>query len=527
MPGPAAWIAVSLYIALSLLMIPYAGVQDDEALFALPLWERVGPAFEIRVFHHNLPLMLMSYLGTLKTLVYWPLFKLFGSGVWTVRLPVVLAGAATIFLFYQLLSKSLSGPGAGAAAAWGTLLLATDPTFLLTNTFDWGPVALEHLLLTGGCSSALLFARQKFLGHLATSFFLFGLALWNKAVFLWALGGLGAATLLVFYGELRELASRRSLAVAATAFVLGAFPFILYNIRQTGATVGENLHLETGRIGQKWLQLELAASGTSLFGVIAAEDDWPAPKVVHSVPGRVAKWVRERLGQHRETGFVWAFAGFLALVPFWWHSRAARFALVFIVAAWNLMVLTKDAGAAAHHDVLLWPFPILFVAAAMGRMPWRWLTRACGMTLVAMNLLVLNQYLYQFARNGAAGSFTDALFPLKGALEKYRGRHLYVIDWGMMYSMDLASQGKLGLKSAVDPLLKDDPNEIERGQLTRLLSDPDAIFVAHVAGKEAFPGVGARLERFAASLGLRKQVAEIVTDSNGRPVFELVRYQKL
>ena len=91
--------------------------------------------------------MVMTYIGSLKTLLYWPIFRILGANPWTLRLPVVLLGAITIFVFFRLANAS----GGPRAAAIGVFLLATDPVFLLTDTFDWGPVALEHVFLVTGC----------------------------------------------------------------------------------------------------------------------------------------------------------------------------------------------------------------------------------------------------------------------------------------------------------------------------------------------------------------------------------------
>jgi 4-amino-4-deoxy-L-arabinose transferase-like glycosyltransferase len=108
------------------------------------------------MFHTDIPLMVMSYIGSLKTLLYWPVFSWLGANVWTTRFPMILAGAATIFFFYRLAHRA-AGP---LAALIAVLLLATDPMFLMTNTFDWGPVALEHLLLVTGCFFLVRFAQE-------------------------------------------------------------------------------------------------------------------------------------------------------------------------------------------------------------------------------------------------------------------------------------------------------------------------------------------------------------------------------
>src|SRR5208283_3723748 len=131
-----------LFVLLGAALIPYAGVQNDEALFASPIYSLNPNGLQI-------PLMVMSYVGTLKTLLYLPIFAVAGTTVWSVRLPMVLSGALTIFIFYGLALQTAGRRTALLACA----LLSTDPAFLLPDTFDWGPVALHQLLLVTACLS--------------------------------------------------------------------------------------------------------------------------------------------------------------------------------------------------------------------------------------------------------------------------------------------------------------------------------------------------------------------------------------
>src|SRR5690242_5107532 len=137
----AALAACSLFLLLAVLLIPYAGIQADEALFSAPLFPHINKELRLPLLPRGIPLMVMSYVGSLKTLLYWPVFRIFGANLWTLRLPAALLGAVTVLFFYKLASLS----GGTWTAAIGALLLATDPVFLLTNTLDWGPVALEHV----------------------------------------------------------------------------------------------------------------------------------------------------------------------------------------------------------------------------------------------------------------------------------------------------------------------------------------------------------------------------------------------
>jgi hypothetical protein len=524
----SACAASCFFLALSVTLIPYAGIQEDEALYSMPLYLPLGAELQMPIFRHSVPLMLMSYLGTLKTAIYALLIPVVGSGVWATRLPMALAGAVTIYLFYHLCLCTRRSPASTGmlAAALGALLLATDPSFLFTNTFDWGPVALEHIVLVGGCLLLCHFATDSSqMWRLALGSFLFGLALWNKALFLWALSGMTVGALVVFWPEVKRLATVRNLQVAGVSFLLGAFPFVLFNLRNQNATLGENFSLDTTHFSRKWAQVKVAANGSALFGFLVANEAPDPATPVSSAPGRVAVWIREHFGEHRETGLYYVYGALLLAVPLWWRSRAARFSLVFLAVSWLMMAVTKDAGQALHHVILLWPFPVLFAVVTLAEIPWRWLAISIGAALVLLNLLVVNQYVFQFEQYGASGNFTDALFPLAQALPE--GRPIDVMDFGMFVNMELAHQGRLHARFAGDPMRTESPNPAEQAQLRAMLAEPGALFVDHVSQMEQFRGVGANLDKFAMAAGYRKEPVRTVTDSHGRPVFEIFEYRRM
>jgi 4-amino-4-deoxy-L-arabinose transferase-like glycosyltransferase len=502
-----AILACGLFITLGVLFIPLAGIQTDEALFGSPVYLNTDNHLWGRLARLDVPLMVMSYLGSLKSFVYLPILEIFGANVWSIRLPMVLAGAVTIFIFYQLLLASVGRN----AALLGAFLLATDPMFLMTNTFDWGPVALEHFLLVTGCWALFRFGTaggSKW--HLAVGFFCFGLALWNKAVFLWALAGVGVAGVAVFWPQVHAALTRANLRVAAAAFLLGASPFVYFNTVNPLITVRQNAHLVPAEIPGKWIFLEGGLQGNSLFGYIAAEE-WTEPVREATGPvGRASLAIRDALGPRRQTGFYYVLAALLALVPLWWRSRAAWFSLVFLAVAWLWMAMTHDAGGGAHHVVLLWPFPIFFAAAVLRKVP-GWGLPLIGIPLVGLNLSVDNQYLAQLTRYGPFGTFTEAIFPLSEALNETNP--IYVTDWGMFDNLNLLHQGRLHLRPAGE----------QQADFERMLLDPNGLLLGHTAGQEAYPGVRIELDRRIGEAGFRRQVLRTITDSSGRPVFEISR----
>ncbi len=514
----AVFLFALLFVLLGFVLIPYNGLEADEVLFAQPLHGLINPSFAIRVHHHFVPLMVISYIGALKSLIYWPLSWIFWPGVYFVRLPMVLVGAATVLVFYKW-AGILAGPRGALLAA---VLLATDPTFLLTDTFDWGPVALQHLLLVSGC---FLIAR----GRLSWGAFLFGLALWNKAIFLWTLAGLSVAALLVLPAAVRAvLADRRCWTRALLAFALGALPLLVYNVERPNSTLGDNAHFSFENFSLKYQELTGAVDGSGLFGFVVAPDLAENRREPESPQGRAASWISDRLGHHYKNLMPYAILIAASIVLLWWRApgrRAALFAAICGGVTFLAIAVTRNAGYGIHHTVLVWPMPQLLVGAAFGALPWRWLRVGLVALLVGANLLVVNQYIVQFERNGSKGSFTDAINPLADSLARTAGDNIYVIDWGIYEILDFLQQGKLHLSHVDFLLIQATPDPGQRRLIDAMLADPHALFVSHVPAREAFHGVGEHLDIIARSEGYEKVPIHIVADRNGRAIFQIFRFQ--
>ena len=292
-----------LFVLAGLAFYPLAGIYEDEAMFASVLYDRAGAQHSVKVFGHRIPLMLMSYLGALKSLIYAPVFRIWKPSAGSVRIPVLLLGALTILLFYRLLLR-IAGE---RAAVVGCVLLSADTTWFLTTCFDWGPVVLQHLLLVAGALSLVRFHQEKQRRFLFTGFLLFGRALWDKAIFLWVLSGMAAAAVLVFPRELRRAFSWRNAAVATLAIGLGAAPLIRYNVREPLATFRSTVALDTGSLSSKIANVFSTLSGQALFGFLARTD----------ADGQDA-------GRLHSGFFGYALLAALLLTPLLWSTPARR-----------------------------------------------------------------------------------------------------------------------------------------------------------------------------------------------------------
>lgn len=532
--SPGVWLALSLsalFVIQGVALIPYLGLQMDECLFGMGLYEPAFAERGVSLFGHVIPTMVMSYIGALKMWVYGAVFAVWAPSAYSVRVPMVLTGAATIWLFFLLVRRTCGERCALAAAA----LLTFDATFLLTTTFDWGPVALQHLLLMAGALCIVRHCQIHSWPDLALGFFLFGLALWDKALFIWILAGLGVATLVVFPREFFSRLNRRSAAIAILAFLAGAAPLVHYNWRHGMKTFASNVQYSTVGVDGKLNLLRFALEGNSMFGYMVREE--PAPRCGQpSTPFEAASVTLSHALDEPRTGLLFlSVALTLALLPWLWSTPARKpilFSLVFCVVAWLQMALNQNTGGGTHHTVLLWPFPHLAVAAALTQATLAFRRFAAPaltllLTLIAgSNLLVTNQHVAQLIERGPGLVWTDAIDPLADALLQTPAQRVYVMDWGVFDTLRLLGQGKLPLWVGGDSFNPEGMTPERRREADQALSMDGAVFVGHTEGNEIFAAHTAQLKAYAEAAGYRKETLNVVPDRHGRPIFEIYRWTR-
>jgi hypothetical protein len=488
----AALIAPITAFCLACILIPYPGLEGDECVFGMATFGGLAREFCISVFHHQFPLMIFYYAGSLKGLLFWPILHLFGANIWSIRLPIAFAGAVTAGLTYDFAQRIANRKVAIIAA----MLVATDPVFILTNTLDWGPVAMEHVLLL---TALALFIR----GRLQLACFVVGLAFWNKAVFVWAFTGLIVGGLAAYWPVIRKhLPGPKLAARCVLAFLVGSAPLLLYNIRRPASTLRSNVHMSFAGFGDKVTSLHYTLDGSDLFGIVAGMDG-----------------VTDHTGPRFHDLFLPAVLLSVAITL--WRFRApelrpARFALGFCAGSLFLIALTRYTGF-AHHLVLMYPMPQLLVAAVLASIHRRYASAALAVLVVGANLLVFDTYITQLRRSGPYGLFTDATFALSKTL-KDGVDHVYPIDAGLWENIFTMHEGKLRTQAL---FVLSQPVD----GLQSALRDPQAVFVDHVPGRQYLPGSAARLDEIAKPLGLRRIQLRTISDSRGRSQMEVFVYR--
>jgi 4-amino-4-deoxy-L-arabinose transferase-like glycosyltransferase len=521
--------ACLLFIVTGCAFVSILGVENDEALFASGIFKPYAVAYKYPWGRAGLPVMLMSYLGALKSWIYRPIFQEFGTGVWAMRLPMLLAGAASVWLFYLLLRRVAGF----RAALFGCGLLATDSLYLLTSCFDWGPVALQHLLIVSGMLLLLGFYQRRSHYRLAWGCFLLGLAMWDKALAIWMLSGIGLALILVFPKQIVRVTTFRRVAISVLAFALGALPLILYNIEKPLATFRGNASWDTSDLAGKGRLLAATANGGALFGWLNMEG-WQThnPNPPHGALEVASARISALAGHPRRSLFLYAFVLALLLAPLArGHAlRAILFALLAMAIAWAQMAITANAGGSVHHAILLWPLPQMVIAISFAAASRR--LRRAGIPALALvlavlmvsSLLVTNEYRSVILRNGGSPNWTDAIFRLAGYMKGVPADNVFCMDWGIMDSLRLLSSGKLPLRVGTDPINKPALDDADRQYLARTIQGPGQVFINHTKDFEFFPGVNDKLVKYAADAGYRRELIAVIPDSYGRPVYEVYRF---
>lgn len=505
------------------LFFPYLGVQNDEALFASPLFPPKDWFYRIRLFHSDIPLLLMSYLGTLKTFLYMPIFHWFGTHQGAIRIPALIAGAAGVWLFFRLLAR-VAGY---RAACIGCALLSADSIYLLTTCYDWGPVALQHLLITGGLLLSIRFYQEKHSLSLFGAFLLFGLAVWDKALALWMLSGAGIAALMTAPRQIIGTVNLRRIGIAACGFCVGASPFLIYNLSHRFASLRENSARDFTDVSGRARLVEKTINGQGMFGWLVEEDqNTPVPHAPSNPVESLSASISTAFGHPRRNLMFYGLLLAVALVPLAQGAslRAALFAICAMAIAWIQMATTHDAGGSVHHIVLLWPLPAMIMAvsfaAASRRLGRAGLPAVVAVTalLAGSEMLVTNEYYTTMVRNGGTVPWTDAIYTLSEYLGSVPpARSVACVDWGIMDSLRLLNRGKLPLRWGGD--------EDEAG-ITAAATDGGTLYVGHPPGREVFAGKTEALLSRAIKLGYRREMLVVIADSHGRPTFEVFRFKK-
>jgi hypothetical protein len=511
-----------VFIVPGLILIPYLGIQEDEAIFAIGWFLPDMAVSRVTLWPTRVvaPLMHMNYLGALKSWIYAPLLHFLKPSAYVLRLPVLLMGAITIYLLFEFVRRTCGTRAAFIASA----LLATDTTYLLTTCFDWGPVAIQHLLLVSGALLFWRFVDERRNHYLYAGSFLFGLAVWDKAIFLWMLAGLAIGVGAVYLKPILRTLRFRVVVYGVSAFLVGALPFVMYNARNHWEAF-QRPWVALRELPSRVSILQDTLDGSTLMGYLVRVDDPPTSAVSPTRLESLVRLIDRKAGGLSHNPMAWLLAASLALLPFQ-ASKPAVAGLLSLILAYAFMLLSNGGGS-SHHIVLLWPLPHFFIAAvwssALSRAP-RSLVGALVGSVCLFNLLTTNHYIARASQGGSGLLWTDASWGLRQALGNTAGQTVLAADWGILGPLVTRSKATFAVYAISDLLTADSLTAAQQTLLVDAMAAPSNIFVTHTDANEVFAGVNARLQTFADQHGYHKGAVRSVYDRHGRAIFEVFRF---
>jgi len=130
---PGLWSAL-LFVLAGLPFLRSAGLHVDASYELAGFYGCSNPAWKITIFRREVPVMIIQYLGAFKAWLYQPLLRHFEVSPFAVRLPTLLVGACSVWMFYLLLNR-VSGrralPSLSDRSGRGAILGPAQPARLV------------------------------------------------------------------------------------------------------------------------------------------------------------------------------------------------------------------------------------------------------------------------------------------------------------------------------------------------------------------------------------------------------------
>ena len=506
------------------------GLHNDEAQEAgLPALqiargEPVSTFRNVGIGTRRFPLMVQDYIGALHVYITAPFVAALGPSTISVRLPCLLIGAVVLLLTFGF-TRSVWGNSTALLAA---ALLAMHPSFVF-----WSRQGTLIASVTLAFAMALLWVTAQWCKHgnaraaLAAGL-LAGAGVYSKIIFLWILGGMAAAALLLNLPQLLHTRGpawpRRptstSILAAIAGFTVGVSPLLVFHALSRGDALtlaGKMFSNGTAGWGNLWGRLDH-------FGAVltAKSHFW----YLGSSPGNPI--------------WMWAFA--LAIltilaqanlgVP---HARRGLALLLLLAIAVFLASFTPTpAGLFPHHLALF--APVWTTVVAIGAVAMLQLVRgasrnrtrqnravfipiALGLTALAGGDVFTNLHMHrELAKGGGEGPHSAAIYTLADRLQHLQPAHTVALDWGISPQVRYLTAERIAPREVFGYSPTAGTGFGER--LQPFFQQPGTMYVLHTPEETIFQR-RTEFAQEAASRGYELKQIGTVLKRSGMPIFEL------
>jgi hypothetical protein len=466
----------------------------------------------------RLPLMVQDYIGALNVYLAIPFLALGGVNVVALRWLPLLTGGLTLLLTWRV-ARLLGGPLAAHVAA---LLLAVSPTFVFWSRQGIFVTNLTALFFMASLLTGLRWWRKGRPADLYLTALFWGLGLYAKLLFLWAIGAMlvtAAVARLLPPARRKPTAPFAPFASFVFCFLLPLLPLIIFNL-QTGGTLASVLD----NLGESYYGVNNRAYIPNL--TVRLGQLWPLLRGDHF-------WY---LGGIFANPWAPYLAAGTVLLGIGLGFRTRRWAHLLPVAL-LLLIVAQSAFTVSDLFITHYALAVPLIPLAAGlvvRAAGRLGTGRVRRMLVAVPLLMALlwaggdlrttlRYHQALARTGGHSAHSSAVYDLAAVLEENAAGPVVALDWGIDAPVRFLTVGRVAPQEVFgyEHLDRPDPGFAER--VRPFLEDPSTLYVAHTPGDTVFRGRVEALETLAAERGMQLQEVGRVAERSLRPLFLIYR----
>ena len=513
----------------------------------------------------RLPLMVQDYIGSLNVLLAIPFLAVGGLNVSALRWLPVCIGALTLVVTGRV-AQRLGGPVAARVAVF---LLAVNPTFIFWNRQGIFVTNLTVLVFMLSLWTGLRWWQARRPADLWWTAFLWGLGLYAKLSFVWAIGAVVAVAISAWGAQRWQEANRKSAnqriseparqsadgrrlpfriphsafriaVIAAGCFLLPLLPLILFNL-ETGGTVISVF----GNLGQSYYGVNNRAYLPNLWTrlgqlrtLLRGDHLWYLGEVYANL---WAPWLAA--GIAALGGLLWAFPRHPATPSPCHRVTLLPFGLLALIVAQS--AFTVSDLFITHYALLipLIPLGVGLVTAGVFAVARDWVKntihrpRAARIAASAFCMLyaallitwgatdLANTLRYHRVLSVAGGYAThsDAIYRLADFLRQREPAAPLALDWGVDAPVRYLTAGQVNPVEVFGYARLDGPDPGFAGRLAPFLDNPDNLYVAHTGEFTIFRGRVEALEQLAAARGFRLEAAARFGERSGRLLFLVYR----
>lgn len=405
------WGLIGLFLLLSCWYLNLPGLNFDECIGAAPAVAflegsgiepmQINPSI-IQVFGRPLPLMVMTYIGPVKTILHILTYSVFGISAGTTRLLPVLCVLGALFVLMTVVNQQ-TGVGDRTLA-----LLAVHPAVTIYLTRDVAPAAFAVLAL-----SVVLWGFFKYRDTGKFKFFILsalfsGFGVSHKVDFIWVVFSLTLAAFLIYRIRLSISQMWRLTGV----FLLGAAPIVAFNLATWGLT------------GQQFYSFSLLAVPEAVlarfkqfFELLSA--DWLSSYFTGTPTNRFFQFFC----------YILILFGSIFVRP---KTDFQKFIGLTILTYIFLCSLTQFA-LHIHHLLVVIPLGLIYLSLHFSK---------TVVTALFLAFLVSSVWLnYNLKQTGGTGIWSSSIYQIADDLKQYKGVNLYSYQY--TGSLIVLSKGKL------------------------------------------------------------------------------------